>query len=230
MLGLSLARLAWVCIWTPVCSLMVLALEFSGERSMPALTQSLYLITLAALCPLVRATSWSIALWTCKSKQHTSSYNLFRATVITCPRWMGLYHALKYSEMNYVKRVQKQHYYLNANHNALLLDELWERDALVWFLIQCLVEENDSSYVLRNGGINGEQEVSEEAAVLLRVLHVDLLQTLCHGAWIRNENTWLYKSNVNILYYITVECTNPLPLYSCACFNKCCIYSKYIYI
>lgn len=78
--------------------------------------------------------------------------------------------------------VQKQHYYLNANHNSLILDDLGEKDTLVRFLIQCLVEENDSSYTLRNGGINGEQEVSEEAAVLLRVLHVDLLQTICHGA------------------------------------------------
>lgn len=72
--------------------------------------------------------------------------------------------------------------HLDANNNALLLDDLGEELATVRLLVECLVEEDDPAHTVGHGGIGGEEDVTESAAVLLVVLHVDLLQTLPHGS------------------------------------------------
>lgn len=73
--------------------------------------------------------------------------------------------------------------HLDANHNALVLDHLGEELATVRLLVERLVEEDDPAHTAGHGGIGGEEDVTESAAVLLIVLHVDLLQTLPHGSW-----------------------------------------------
>lgn len=44
------------------------------------------------------------------------------------------------------------------------------------------MEEDDSTHTVGHGGIGGEEDITESAAVLLVVLHVDLLQTVPHGS------------------------------------------------
>lgn len=72
--------------------------------------------------------------------------------------------------------------HLDADNNALLLDDLGEELATVRLLVERLVEEDDPAHAVGHGGIAGEEDVAERAAVLLVVLHVDLLQTLPHGS------------------------------------------------
>lgn len=72
--------------------------------------------------------------------------------------------------------------HLDANNNALILDDLGEELATVRLLVERLVEEDDPAHAVGHGGIAGEEDVAERAAVLLVVLHVDLLQTLPHGS------------------------------------------------
>lgn len=74
--------------------------------------------------------------------------------------------------------------HLDAHDDALVLDDLGEELAAVGLLVQRLVEEDDPAHAAgHEGGVGGEEDVSEGAAVLLVVLHVDLLQTLAHGSW-----------------------------------------------
>lgn len=72
--------------------------------------------------------------------------------------------------------------HLDAHNNALILDDLGEELAAVRLLVERLVEEDDPTHTVGHGGIRGEEDVTECAAVLLVVLHVDLLQTLPHGS------------------------------------------------
>lgn len=44
------------------------------------------------------------------------------------------------------------------------------------------MEVDDPTDAVGDGGGGGEQDVTEEATVLLSVLHVDFLETLCHGS------------------------------------------------
>lgn len=44
------------------------------------------------------------------------------------------------------------------------------------------MEEDDPAHAAGHGDVAGEEDVSEGAAVLLVVLHVDLLQSLPHGS------------------------------------------------
>lgn len=78
-------------------------------------------------------------------------------------------------------RLHSQAPHLDANNNALILDDLGEELATVRLLVERLVEEDDPAHTVGHGGIGGEENVAEGAAVLLVVLHVDLLQTLPHG-------------------------------------------------
>lgn len=79
--------------------------------------------------------------------------------------------------------------YFDANNNALFLDELGEQLPTVWLLVECLVEEDDATHTVWEGGIRGEEDVTEAAAVLLGVLHVDFLEPLRHGAFKEKHNT-----------------------------------------
>lgn len=85
------------------------------------------------------------------------------------------------SEIQRVRPLLAPH--LDANNNALFLDELGEQLATVWLLVECLVEEDDAAHTVWEGGIRGEEDVTVAAAVLLRVLHVDFLEPLRHGAF-----------------------------------------------
>ncbi len=77
---------------------------------------------------------------------------------------------------------QLQAAHLDADDNAFLLDNLGEELAAVCFLVECLVEEDDPTHAIGDGGIGGEEDVTEAATVLLTVLHVDFLETLSHGS------------------------------------------------
>lgn len=44
------------------------------------------------------------------------------------------------------------------------------------------MEEDDPAHAVGDGGIGGEEDVTEAATVLLDVLHVDVLETLSHGS------------------------------------------------
>lgn len=76
---------------------------------------------------------------------------------------------------------------LDANNNALVLDDLGEELAAVCFLVERLVEEDDATHAVCHVGTGGEKDVTEAAAVLLCVLHIDFLETLRHGA-LRQEH------------------------------------------
>lgn len=73
--------------------------------------------------------------------------------------------------------------HLDANNNALVLDELGEELATVRLLVERLVEEDHPAHAVGHAVTGGEEDVAEGAAVLLVVLHVDLLQALPHGSW-----------------------------------------------
>lgn len=44
------------------------------------------------------------------------------------------------------------------------------------------MEEDDPTNAVGDGGIGGEKDVAEIPTVLLVVLHIDILEALCHGA------------------------------------------------
>lgn len=79
-------------------------------------------------------------------------------------------------------RLRSQAPHLDADGNALFLDDLGEELATVRLLVERLVEEDDAAHAGGHGGIGGEEDVTEGATVFLGVLHVDLLQTFPHGS------------------------------------------------
>lgn len=72
--------------------------------------------------------------------------------------------------------------HLNTDNNALVLDDLGEELPTVRFLVERLVEQNNSSDAVRDRGVSGEKKLAEAAAVFLRVFHVDFLETFPHGS------------------------------------------------
>lgn len=74
-------------------------------------------------------------------------------------------------------------FYLDSNNDAFVFDDLGEQDALVRLLVQCLMEEDNSTHTLGDGWVDGEEEVTEVATVFLSVFYFDVLKTLAHGTW-----------------------------------------------
>lgn len=78
-------------------------------------------------------------------------------------------------------KVNSSEFYLDANNNAFIFDDLRKQDTLVRLLVQRFMEEDNPTHTLGDGWVDGEEEVTEVAAVLFIVLHVDLLKTLAHS-------------------------------------------------
>ena len=70
---------------------------------------------------------------------------------------------------------------LDARENASLLEDIDEGLAILGLLVQGLLEEDHTTYVLE-GTRAAEQELTEGTAVLLDVLNVDAGKTLANGA------------------------------------------------
>lgn len=78
---------------------------------------------------------------------------------------------------------------------------------MVRVLVQCLVEEDNSSNAAVNAIISTEEDLTELTAVLLRVLHSHLGQALAHATWSRNITTassdvdtvvWIWTTSLNV--------------------------------
>jgi len=70
---------------------------------------------------------------------------------------------------------------LDARENASLIEDINEGLAILGLLVQGLLEEDHTTYVLK-GTRAAEQELTEGTAVLLDVLNVDAGKTLANGA------------------------------------------------
>lgn len=55
------------------------------------------------------------------------------------------------------------------------------------------MKEDDPAHAVGDGGVDGEEDVTEAATVLLAVLHVDLLEALSHGS-LREEGTGIISA------------------------------------
>lgn len=89
--------------------------------------------------------------------------------------------------------------HLDTNNNAFLLDDLREKLAVVCLLVEGLVEENDPTNVVGDRRIAGEKDVTEAAAVLLCVLHLDVLQAFSHGSCTERSSIWVTAATVSTL-------------------------------
>lgn len=78
-------------------------------------------------------------------------------------------------------KVCSREFYLDANNDAFIFDDLRKKYSLVRLLVQRFVEEDNPTHTLGDGWVDREEEIAEVAAVLFIVLHIDLLQTLAHG-------------------------------------------------
>lgn len=78
--------------------------------------------------------------------------------------------------------IQGKWLHLDAHDNALILDGTDEGDTIIIFLVECLMEEDDTSNALLHTVIGTEQDLAVQTAVLLCVLHPDLAQPLGHAA------------------------------------------------
>lgn len=76
--------------------------------------------------------------------------------------------------------INRQRPHLDANYDALILDDFWKKNPAVRFLVQRFVEKDDATHTLRDGSIYRKEEVTEATAVLFGVLHINLLKTFCH--------------------------------------------------
>lgn len=72
--------------------------------------------------------------------------------------------------------------YLDADHDAAVLDELGEVGAVVGALVEGFVEEDDPSDAAVNALVGREEQLAVATPVLLRVLHPDGVQPLGHAA------------------------------------------------
>lgn len=72
--------------------------------------------------------------------------------------------------------------HLDADQDAPVPDHLDEGYAVIRVLVERLMEEDDPSDAAVDALVRTEENLPELSAVLLRVLHADLGQTLGHAA------------------------------------------------
>lgn len=77
---------------------------------------------------------------------------------------------------------QYQARHLDADQDAPVPDHFHKGHAAVRVLVQRLVEEDDASEAAVDAVVGAEENLPELSAVLLRVVHPDLGQTLPHAA------------------------------------------------
>lgn len=72
--------------------------------------------------------------------------------------------------------------HLDANNNATVFDELGKENAVIRFLVQCFVEEDDSANTAVDALVGCEEQLAVAAPVLLRVLNTDGGEAFGHTA------------------------------------------------
>lgn len=72
--------------------------------------------------------------------------------------------------------------HLDADQDAPVPDHLDEGHAVIRVLVERLMEEDDPSDAVVDALVRTEENLPKLSAVLLRVLHADLGQTLGHAA------------------------------------------------
>lgn len=72
--------------------------------------------------------------------------------------------------------------HLDAHDNILVLDHLNKRCTIVRLLVHGLMEEDDTTDTLLNAAVCAEEDLPVQPAILLRVLHPDLVQALGHAS------------------------------------------------
>ena len=87
--------------------------------------------------------------------------------------------------------------HLDADQDAPVPDHLDEGHAIIRVLVERLVEEDDPSDAAVDALVRAEENLPELSAVLLRVLHADLGQTLGHAAC---DEHMLYRTLVCTLW------------------------------
>lgn len=73
--------------------------------------------------------------------------------------------------------------HLDPHHDALFLKDVSEQLALAVLLVEGLMEQDHAPDALADRVVHGEEDFSELPSVLFRVLHVDPLQAVSHGAY-----------------------------------------------
>lgn len=72
--------------------------------------------------------------------------------------------------------------YLDANNNVAVFDEFSKTNAIVAFLVEGLMEEDDPSNAAVDTLVSGEEQLAVATPVLLRVLNPDGVQAFRHAA------------------------------------------------
>lgn len=72
---------------------------------------------------------------------------------------------------------------LDANDNATVFDEAGKDDAVVRFLVQRFVEEDDPADTVVDAVVGREEQLAVAPPVLLSVLNPDGIEALRHTAW-----------------------------------------------
>lgn len=73
--------------------------------------------------------------------------------------------------------------YLDADNDAAVFDELGKGGAIVCFLVESFVKEDDPSDTAVDALVGGEEQLAVAAPVLLGVLNPDGVKALRHAAW-----------------------------------------------
>lgn len=79
--------------------------------------------------------------------------------------------------------------HLDANDNATVFDEAGKDDAVVRFLVQRFVEEDDPADTGVDAVVGREEQLAVAPPVLLGVLNPDGIEALRHTAWRRHTHT-----------------------------------------
>ena len=80
------------------------------------------------------------------------------------------------------KREIRTFVHFNARDDAAGFEELRKWRAIVGLLVEGLVKEDHAWYVVGDGGISGEKELSVETTILGRVFYVDAVEAFVHAA------------------------------------------------
>lgn len=72
--------------------------------------------------------------------------------------------------------------HLDANYNATVFDELGEGNAIICFLVQRFMEEDDPADTAVDSLVGCEEQLTVATPVLLSVLNPNGVEALCHAA------------------------------------------------
>lgn len=95
---------------------------------------------------------------------------------------LGIYSPHEEFIQNKATRQTRRRLYLDADDDATVFDELREADAIICVLVEGLVEEDDPADEVVHALVSCEKQLAVAAAVLLRVLNPNGIQTFGHAA------------------------------------------------